>query len=289
MRVLVVGALGQLGTELCKIYADAEVHQADLDSPQHRLDIRDAAETLRTIAHHFKPNLVFNCAAAHNLPECEEHPERAFAVNALGARNLAVACREAGARLVHISTDYVFGNGATRAYVETDLPAPLNVYAASKLAGEHLIAAELPNYIIVRTAAMYGPAECRAKGGRNFVTLMLHLAASQPEVKVVTDEITTPTYTVPLARQLRLLAEKAAPGLYHGTCAGECSWYEFAEAIFAETGLAVNLQKTTAAEFQSPVKRPHYSVLENQRARQSGLDIMPHWRDALREYLKTLQ
>lgn len=286
MNVLIVGALGQLGTEIGNCYSDQTVFRADLEHAEHQLDIRDASQ-VRTLVNELRPEVVFNCAAAHNLPECEERPELAFNVNALGARNIAVACREAGARMVHVSTDYVFGNNGGHPYTELDLPAPLNVYAATKLAGEHLVAAELPDHIIIRTAAMYGHAECRAKGGRNFVTLMLHLADTRPEVKVVTDEITTPTFTVPLAKQMRLLAEKAAPGLYHTTCQGACSWYEFAEAIFQETGRQVNLQRTTAAEFQSPVKRPHYSVLENKHACEAGLDIMPDWRDALREYLST--
>jgi len=284
MKVLVVGALGQLGSELCAQFADTTLHRADLDSPEHPLDLREP-EAVHGLIAELRPELVFNCAAAHHLPTCEEQPAHAFAVNATGARTLAIACHKAGARLIHVSTDYVFGGGADRPHVETDLPAPLSVYGASKLAGEHLIAAECPDHVIVRTAAMYGAAECRAKGGRNFVTLMLHLAETRPEVRVVTDEITTPTYTRPLAQQMRLLAEKAPPGLYHATCGGECSWFEFAKAIFELTRREVNLRPTTSAEFQSPVKRPHYSVLENRRAAAIGLDTMPHWREALQEYL----
>jgi dTDP-4-dehydrorhamnose reductase len=159
------------------------------------------------------------------------------------------------------------------------------VYAASKLAGEHLIASVLDDHLIVRTAAIYGNAPCRAKGGRNFIGTMLHLAATRPEVKVVTDEITTPTYTLALARQIRLLAEKGEPGVYHATCRGDCSWFDFARAIFEETDTQVVLSPTTSAEFQSPVRRPAYSVLENRHAQAQGLDIMPPWRDALKDYL----
>jgi len=286
MKVLVVGAEGQLGTEICRVHGEDELHRADLDGDNIRLDISDLAAVRALIVDQLKPDWVYNCAAAHNVPQCEEEPALAFAVNATGSRNLAVACHEAGARLIHVSTDYVFGHEKQTPYVETDLPAPLNVYAASKLAGEYLIAAECPNHITVRTAAIYGPAPCRAKGGKNFVGLMLSLAATRPEVKVVTDEFTTPTYTVALAKQMRLLAEKGEPGLYHLTCQGACAWYEFAEAIFAATGTEVNLQKASAADFQSPVKRPSYSVLENAHAKAQGLDIMPHWQDALNEYLK---
>jgi dTDP-4-dehydrorhamnose reductase len=189
---------------------------------------------------------------------------------------------------VHVSTDYVFGEGGTRPYVETDLPAPLNVYGASKLAGEHLLAAECEDYIIARTSAIYGVAPCRGKGGRNFVDLMLHLASTRPEVKVVTDEIISPTYTYALAKQLRLVAELGEPGLYHVTCNGECSWHEFAKAIFEETGVAVKLLETTSEDFPSPVRRPRYSVLQNKHLQDQGLDIMPKWRDGLKAYLASV-
>lgn len=289
MKALVIGAEGQLGSEVCRAFGEGEVHRADLDGGGIHLDLRDAAHVRRLIVDELRPDAVINCAAAHNVPQCEEDPGLAFAVNAAGVRGLARACHTAGARLVHVSTDYVFGQGGTRPYLETDLPAPLNVYGASKLAGEHLAAAECPDHVIIRTAAIYGPAPCRAKGGKNFVGTMLDLARRNPEVRVVTDEITTPTYTVPLARQMRLLAEKGAPGLYHCTCKGACSWYEFAEAIFEDTGTPAVLVEAKSAEFQSAVRRPSYSVLDNRNARSQGLEIMPGWREALREYLETLE
>lgn len=281
MKVLVTGAKGQLGTELCAAFADTELHAADIDT----IDIRDADAVYALIAEDVRPGLVINTAAAHNVPKCEEEPDVAFAVNACGSRNLALACQAVGARLVHVSTDYVFGHGGTRPYVETDLPAPLNVYAASKLAGEHLIAAECADHVIVRTAALYGAAPCVAKSGMNFVKLMLHLAATRPEVKVVTDEITTPTYTKALAAQIRLVAEQGEPGLYHATCDGGCSWHEFAKAIFEETNTDVKLLEATEADFPSPVKRPEYSVLRNKHLEDQDLDAMPHWRDSLCGYL----
>ena len=281
MKILIIGAEGQLGQDLCAVFADTEVHRAGRD----RLDIVDAAAAEALIVREIKPDLVINTAAAHNVPVCEQEPALAFAVNATGSRNLAVACKNAGARLVHVSTDYVFGDGGTKPYVESDLPQPLNVYAASKVAGEHLIASVLGDHLIVRTAALYGNAPCRAKGGRNFIGTMLHLAATRPEVKVVTDEVSTPTWTLSLAQQIRLLAEKGEPGLYHATCQGACSWFEFAQAIFEETGTKVTLSPTTSAAFQSPVRRPAYSVLENKHAQDQGLDIMPPWREALKDYL----
>jgi dTDP-4-dehydrorhamnose reductase len=284
MNVLIVGAEGQLGHDLSKEFANANLHRADLDGDGHILDVTDSNAT-RALVYDLKPDIVLNTAAAHNVATCEKDPATAFSVNAAGARNLATACNAVSARLVHVSTDYVFGDGGTKPFVETDLPQPLSVYAASKLAGEHLIASALEDHIIVRTAAIYGEAACRAKGGRNFIGTMLHLASSRPEVKVVTDEITTPTYTRALAKQMRLLAEEGDPGLYHATCQGACSWYEFAEAIFEETGTDVKLVPTTSSDFQSPVRRPGYSVLENARARTQGLDVMPLWRNALVDYL----
>ena len=140
----------------------------------------------------------------------------------------------------------------------------------------------------MRSAALYGAAPCLAKQGMNFVRLMLHLAATRPEVRVVTDEITTPTHTRALAKQLRVLAEQGEPGLYHATCQGACSWYDFAKAIFAKTNTQAILVPATSADFPSPVRRPRYSVLDNAHLRAQGLDIMPAWEDALDEYLKSL-
>lgn len=285
MRVLVVGAEGQLGHALCDVFSDVECFRADLDGAGHHVDITDRAAVARLVAE-LKPTHVCNAAAAHNVPRCEEQPEHAFRVNAIGTWHLALACRDAGARLIHVSTDYVFGLGGTRPYTETDLPAPVSVYGASKLAGEQLALGYGGDSIVCRTAALYGPAPCRAKDGMNFVSLMLHLAATRPEVRVVNDEFTTPTSTLALARQMRVLAEHGAPGLYHCTCQGQASWYEFAAAVFEETGTTTTLVPVGSQEFQTAVRRPDYSVLENRHAQAQGLDHMPPWRDALREYLR---
>ncbi len=286
MRVLIIGAKGQLGTAVCEVFQDTDVIQADQDSVECVLDICDREVVACRIAE-LQPVLVINTAAEHDLHLCEAHPQRTFAVNACGALWVAKACSVAGSRLVHISTDYVFGGDSTKRtvpYCETDCPNPLNVYAASKLASEHLVAANCDNHVIVRTAALYGLAPCRGKAGRNFVETMLSRAAAGGEIRVVDDEFTTPTYTMALARQIKVLATDAAPGLYHATCGGACSWYAFAAAIFEEMGIKANLVKAKSLEFQSGVRRPTYTVLENRRARDAGLDIMPPWQDALKEY-----
>lgn len=286
MKVLVIGAAGQLGRDVCGVFSDTELYRADLDGGGYRLDICDGGAVRRCIVEECRPDVVINTAAAHNVPQCESAPDLAFSVNATGARNVAVSCEALGSRLVHISTDYVFGQGHTRPILETELPAPLSVYGASKLAGEHLVAAECRSHYIVRTSALYGVSPCRAKGGKNFVQLMLHLSATRPEVRVVTDEVTVPTYTLSLARQIRLLVERGEPGLYHATSQGACSWHEFASAIFSLSGLSVRPQAATSAEFPSPVKRPSYSALDNGHARAQGLDIMPSWQEGLVSYLR---
>lgn len=287
MKLLLIGARGQLGSDCVHAFAGAKIHRADREGADIVLDIAHG-ERVQEVIEELRPDVVLNTAAAHNVPQCEKDPATAFAINAAGVFYLAKACASTGARLLHISTDYVFGDGHSAPIPETAPPAPLSVYAASKLAGEHLALANHKDTVIVRSAALYGTAPCLAKGGMNFVRLMLHLAAARPEVKVVTDEITTPTSTAALARQLRVLAERGEPGIYHATCQGACSWHDFARAIFDKTKTAANLLPATCADFPSPVRRPHYSVLDNARLRAQGLDVMPAWEAALDEYLATL-
>lgn len=295
MRALIVGATGQLGTDLYRALGaegSFELHRAARHGAEHVLDLAAPRTIEAVIEGVVRPDLVINTAAAHNVPACEEAPADAYAVNATGVGALAESCARIGARLVHVSTDYVFGetpptdaSGAPRPWREDDAPSPLNVYGASKLAGEHLLAAACPDHAIVRSSGLYGEAPCRAKGGRNFVQLMLHLAAERGEVKVVTDETLTPTATAALAEQIRVLATSDARGVFHATCQGSCSWNEFAAAIFEEAGTEVSLLPATSEDFPSPVRRPAYSALENARLRERGLDRLPPWREALRGYL----
>jgi len=282
MKVAIIGANGQLGSDLVKALASEEVIPLTHDD----IEVADQASVHRVLTRH-QPQVVINTAAFHNVVACEEQPERAFAVNAIGAWNVARACGPLGASLVHISTDYVFDGQKGNPYTEDDLPRPLNVYGVSKLAGEHLIRYSLKQHFIIRTSGLYGTHPCRAKGGENFVELMLRLARERDEVRVVNDEVLTPTYTWDLARQIALLIHTQHYGLYHVTSGGQCSWYEFARAIFELTGTRVNLQPTTAEEFPRPVKRPAYSVLENRALRELGLDRMRPWQEALAAYLET--
>ena len=281
MRVAVVGAAGQLGTDLLDALAAAGMEaigfgHADMEVTE--LDSVRAALAAR------RPDAVLNTAAFHNMPECETHPERAFAVNAVGALNLARAAAELGVRNVYFSTDYVFAGDKGEPYVETDTPRPLNVYGASKLAGERLSEVYAPGSLVLRVSGLYGRVPCRHKG-ENFITKMIALAGKLPEVRVVTDEVLTPTSTRAIAEKtVELLATDAA-GLMHLTCEGSCSWHEFAREIFVTLGLETPLGEATMADFPTPFRRPSYSVLANTRLAATGLAPMPHWREALHEFL----
>ena len=278
-RVVVLGSTGQLGSDLVEAFAREDVRGLAHED----LEIGDA-KAVRDALGRLRPDVVVNTAAFHNVPRCETEPERAFALNAIAPGRLARVCRELGAHLVHVSTDYVF-DGAKRApYVETDRPNPLNVYAVSKLAGEYAVLNHGGNHQVVRSSGLYGLRPCRAKGG-NFIDTMFKAARERDEVQVVDDEVLTPTFTADLAAQIRLLALEGPPGLYHATNQGSCSWYEFARMIFDLAALRTPLRPTSVKEFASPVRRPVYSVLENAALQAIGLDRMRPWREALADYL----
>jgi dTDP-4-dehydrorhamnose reductase len=232
-----------------------------------------------------RPDLIVNTAAMHHVETCEREPQKSFAVNTLGARNLAIVAHEGKARLIHVSTDYVF-DGAKRApYVEEDAPLPLNVYGCSKLAGEHFVRTLAPKHFVLRTSAIYGKSPCRAKGGLNFVELMLKLARERGEVRVVDSEFVTPTPTPQLAQQIVLLSRSEAYGLYHATAEGSCSWFDFAREIFEVTKTPVQLTAASAGDFPVKVPRPTYSVLENSALKSRGLNTFEPWQNGLRDYL----
>ena len=282
MKVAVIGATGQLGADVCAAFERAGHHVL----PLTHADIEIAEEaSVAAVLGEAKADVVVNTAALHNVEQCEKVPLQAFAVNAVGARNLARACEASGAYLLHISTDYVFDGDKAAPYVETDRPSPLNVYGVSKLAGEHFITSACRSGAVLRVSGVYGSHACRAKGGLNFVRLMLKLAKERPEIRVVDDEILTPTYAVDIAEEIVVMAEHRAVGLFHGTAQGACSWYEFARHIFEFSGIKTNLQKARSGEFPAKVARPSYSVLENSRLKFHDLDIMPPWQDGLKRYL----
>jgi dTDP-4-dehydrorhamnose reductase len=278
-RVVVIGATGQLGSDLVETFGPEQVTAFGHET----LEITDDA-AMRAALPPLKPAIVVNATAFHNVPRCETEEATAYAVNAIAPRRLARLCTELGARLVHVSTDYVFDGTKRAPYVESDRPNPLNVYAASKLAGEHGVLASGGDHQVVRSSGLYGMRPCRAKGG-NFIDTMFRLVREQDVVRVVQDEVLTPTFTADLAAQIRALAEEGPPGLYHATAHGSCSWYEFAAVIFAVAGFSTPLEPTTVAAYAAPVRRPFYSVLDNAALRDVGLDRMRPWQVALEDYL----
>jgi dTDP-4-dehydrorhamnose reductase len=280
MKIVLIGANGQLGTDLLRVLSQAGNEVIPL--LHSSFDVCNA-EQVESLLGACKPDLVINTAAFHKVEECEKNSGRAFEVNALGALNLARTCQSHGSVLVHFSTDYVFSGDKRTPYEEFDRPAPLNVYGVSKVAGEHLITQSAERFFVVRTTGLYGYAGSSGKGG-NFVETMLKKAAEGGTIRVVNDQTLTPTSTLDLAQAVCQLVETDVFGLYHVTCEGECSWYDFARKIFALHRLEVDLVPAATKDFPSPVKRPAYSVLSKSRLRTVGF-TMPTWEASLERYL----
>ena len=280
MKTIIIGANGQLGSDIVEVFGNDNV----VPLTHSDIEITDT-DFVNHVFKKFKPNKVINAAALSNVSECEKNPKKAFEINALGVRNLAIACREVGATLLHISTDYVFNGSKCTPYTENDLPNPLNVYGVVKLAGEHFIKAILEKHFIVRTSGLYGAHPCRSKGG-NFVDKVIAMSKRQKEIRVVYDEVLTPTYTRDLAIKIKELIETDKYGTYHITNRGECSWYEFAQAIFSFLKTNIKLIRIGQKEFMSSVKRPAYSVLANEKLKTIGIDTLRPWQEALKDYLR---
>jgi dTDP-4-dehydrorhamnose reductase len=282
MRVAVVGSNGQLGADIVSVFTSLGDEVASFTHSEIELS---SLESVRSCLEGSNAEFVVNTAAMHHVEKCEQDPERAFAVNAVGARNLALVTRDMGAVVVHISTDYVFDGAKNEPYVEGDIALPLNVYGNSKLAGEGFVRTLNPRHFVLRTSALYGKSPCRAKGSRNFVELMLKLGRERGTVRVVDDEYVSPTSTISLARQISALSKCDNYGLYHSTAEGSCSWYEFAWAIFAIAAPSVKVEPALHSEFPAKVQRPRYSVLENLGLKHQGLNVFQSWREGLVEYL----
>ncbi|HKN70081.1 MAG TPA: dTDP-4-dehydrorhamnose reductase [Terriglobales bacterium] len=285
MNIAVIGSNGQLGSDVVRVL----VHQGeDVYSLTHADIEVSSLESVADCLRSKRPEIVINTAAMHHVENCEQEPGKAYAVNAVGARNLATVTRDLGAVLIHVSTDYVFDGKKDEPYVENDIPLPLNVYGNSKLAGEYFARTLNSKHFVLRTSALYGKHPCRAKGGQNFVDLMLRLARERGRVRVVDSEFVSPTPTVDVARQIAAITRCDAYGLYHATAEGGCSWYEFAREIFSVAEIEVKLEAASPSEFPAKVSRPRYSVLENRGLKGLRLNQFEPWQVGLRRYVSQI-
>jgi len=277
VRALVAGALGQLGRELSSRLGGELAWAGGRDG----LDVTDEPAVFAFVAQ-VKPDVVFNATAWNRVDAAEAEPERAFVVNAHAPRTLARAAADVGARLVHVSTDYVFDGLSPRPYGEEDEPRPLSVYGASKLEGERNVLAAGAQHLVVRTSGVLGRAGSAQKGG-SFVDRILEQARAGKPLRVVADQTFAPTFADELADALIALARSPARGLVHVTNAGSCTWHELALAALREAGSAAPVAAIKAAELKLPARRPAYSVLDNSRYLSLGLTRPRPWQDALRE------
>jgi len=278
MKILITGGRGQLGRDLEEVLLKTGEHELACLG-RGELDVTKPGDVQRAVLTS-RPEVIIHAAANTNVDQCELDEDRAYLVNALGARNVAVAAAKAGAKLVYISTDYVFNGRAGRPYTEFDLPDPINVYGKSKLAGEKYVAGLSDKYFIVRTSWLYG------RHGKNFVKTMLNLAKEKTEVSVVNDQVGSPTYTKDLACFLAELIQTELYGIYHASNSGFCSWFDFARAIFETVSLGqVKARPISTPELNRPAPRPAYSVLDNYCIRLQGLPALRPWEEALQEFL----
>ncbi|MEJ8545120.1 dTDP-4-dehydrorhamnose reductase [Brevibacillus borstelensis] len=275
MKVVITGANGQLAQDLKAVFS---AHHEVFSLSRSELDITNSA-SVSEIIHFLRPDAIVHAAAYTNVDQAESDEDTAYLVNAYGTRNVAVAARQVAAKMVYISTDYVFDGNKGTAYNEFDLVNPLCVYGKSKLAGEEMVKSFSDRYFIVRTSWVFG------RHGNNFVKTMLKLTAMRTELQVVNDQTGSPTYTIDLAAFLKELIETEKYGVYHASNAGACTWYEFAKAIIAEAGLTCKVAPIETKDLPRPARRPAYSVLDHMAIRLNGFPEMRHWTDALHTYM----
>lgn len=279
MQILVTGAHGMLGTALLPVLKN---HHQVWGLGRKDCDIRDA--TAISAALRARPELVIHLAAYTDVDGCESNSQIAEETNSVGTRNVATACAEMGAAMLYLSTDYVFDGASIGAYREDDSPHPLSVYGRTKLLGEQQVRAILNRYFIVRTSWLYGP------NGRNFVTTILESVQQQKILRVVNDQRGSPTFTRHLSSKIAELLDLQAFGVYHITSSGACSWFEFARTIVDLWPLeGVQVLPISTAESGRPARRPANSVLENRALTQAHLDLLPHWKVALAEYIDEIK
>lgn len=287
-KILVTGCNGQLGRAIRKEYAETDVEFVNTDVTEGEgvkaLDITDVDAVLKMVEE-TKPEVIINCAAHTNVDACETQWDLAYKINAIGPRNLSIAASKAGAKMIHVSTDYVFEGNGTRPYTEFDEPNPVSAYGKTKLEGENFVKAFADKYFILRTAWLYGE-------GQNFVKTMLRLAETHDEVSVVSDQLGSPTSAVELAKMIHYLEPTENYGVFHATCEGDTNWAEFAEAIFKRAGKNTKVNHVTSEQYAkmnpASANRPAYSILDKYMLRLTSDFKMADWQDALDVYMKTL-
>lgn len=275
MRILVTGGAGQLARALRQIWVEHELVIPD----EARLDLGNP-DSIREVVAQVRPQILVNCGAFTQVDRCESEADLAQKINATAVGWLAEACEAQKAMLIQISTDYVFDGTGTRPYREDDPTNPVSVYGRTKLEGERQ-AARCSRHLIARTSWLYDA------WGKNFLNTMLNAAAQGRVLRVVDDQRGAPTTCRALARQLKVAAEQGWQGLVHSTCTGETSWYGFAKAIFDGTRTTVDLSPCATANYPTPARRPAYSVLDGTHRRSLGPDVMPDWREGLREVIES--
>lgn len=278
MKILVTGKTGQLGHDLYELLKDKEEVIA---VGREEFDITDINSTQKFIKEYL-PDVILHCAAYTKVDDCEKNKDLAYKVNAIGTGNIASICSDIGAKMVYISTDYVFDGRKNTPYLEFDTPNPLNVYGKSKLAGEEIVKEILDKHYIVRTSWLYGI------NGNNFVKTMLRLSKERSIIKVVNDQHGIPTFTRDLAEGLYFLIKTDAYGTYHMTNSGETTWYEFAKKIFEISKINVMVEPITTEEYNAPAVRPRYSVLDNYILKLRFNYEMRNWEEGLKTYLELL-
>lgn len=281
MKILLIGKTGQLGGSILAEQTSHQIYAPD----RSELDIESKESCARAIAE-FRPDVVINTAAFHNVPQCEVEPLRAFAVNCQAVHDLAAICKKMDIRLVTFSTDYVFGGEQRIPYREDDQTGPLQMYGISRLAGELAALATAPQHaVVIRTCGLYGLSGATSKGG-NFVDKRIADAQTNSELEMGCDQVVSPTYTGDLAQAVLKLIEhpQLVPGIYHLANEGECTWFEFTQAIYEIMNLEVKVRPVDRGGLSGEMRRPLYSALANTRARALGITL-PHWRDALKRYL----
>lgn len=275
-KIIVTGSNGQLGRAVNRQYAGSTEYEL-INTDVDELDITNIDKVMELVRS-IRPYAIINCAAYTAVEACETQEDLAFRINAIGPRNLSIAADETGAKLMHVSTDYVFDGNGTRPYRETDPVGPQGAYGRTKLAGEEFVKEFSSRHYIVRTAWLYGD-------GKNFVRTMLRLSETNDKVRVVRDQVGSPTSAAELAKAIAYLLPTENYGLFHGTCEGDCNWAQFAEEIFRLAGRETTVEAITSEEYGAAVKRPAYSVLENYMLKMTGGFMFADWHDAIAEYL----